>query len=71
MSDDEKYLVWSIEHQAWWGPGRNGYVTDIDVAGIYSRGEAIDICRDALPGRPKPLFNEVPVPVAAMREVMG
>jgi hypothetical protein len=65
----DEYLIWSIEHQAWWGPGENGYVTNVDDAGVYSRKRAVDICKRALPGRPKPLFNEIPVPRLLMREI--
>jgi hypothetical protein len=49
MSADT-YLVWSHEHSAWWGPGRNGYVRRLSQAGRYSRAVALDICCTALPG---------------------
>lgn len=34
------YLVWSIEHDAWWRPGWQGYTRVIGEAGVYSRHEA-------------------------------
>jgi len=40
-----RYLVWSNEHDAWWGPGRHGYSRGLDGAGRYSRDEALEICR--------------------------
>jgi hypothetical protein len=46
-----KYLIWAGREQAWWGPARNGYTNDLAEAGRYSRAEAIDICRKALPGQ--------------------
>jgi hypothetical protein len=42
-----QYLIWSNEHEAWWGPGECGYVTVISKAGRYSREGAEAICRRA------------------------
>lgn len=39
----EAYLVWSNEHQAWWGKDRCGYTRFIDRAGRYNRAEALSI----------------------------
>jgi len=47
---DDTYLVWSHEHQAWWGPGRCGYVRSLAQAGRYSHAEALTICAQAIPG---------------------
>ena len=47
MTDKQKYLIWSLEHNAWWkpvGPTSWGYTTDINYAGLYSREEAEQIC---------------------------
>lgn len=41
------YVLWSIEHTAWWRPGRRGYTRDIRAAGRYERLEAREIVRDA------------------------
>lgn len=58
MSDDKRrplppipadYLIWSNEHRAWWRANRCGYATGLDQAGRYTRQEALDICRDAIP----------------------
>jgi hypothetical protein len=51
---EQRFLVWSHKHQAWWGPGHAGYTTDLMQAGRYTRAEALDICRNALPGQWKP-----------------
>lgn len=41
----ERYVVWSNEHRAWWGPNRCGYTLSIAKAGRYSREEALSIAR--------------------------
>ena len=41
------YVIWSVEHQAWWAPMRQGYVRDVLRAGRYSRSEARAIVDDA------------------------
>lgn len=41
--DQDRYLVWSNEHQAWWGPEHRGYTRHIDRAGRYDRAEALSI----------------------------
>jgi hypothetical protein len=38
-----RYLVWSNEHQAWWGPDHRGYTRYITRAGRYSRDDALSI----------------------------
>ena len=38
-----KFLIWSFEHQAWWGPHRIGYTLNLYAAGRYSAGEADEI----------------------------
>jgi len=50
MSDLDIYLVWSVEHDAWWGPRECGYVRSLDRAGHYSHAEALAICIKAIPG---------------------
>lgn len=42
-----RFLIWSIEHQMWWGPNKVGYRTRRDDAGEYSLAEAVSICRSA------------------------
>jgi len=41
------YLVWSIEHDAWWRPAHQGYTRDVRVAGRYSADDAYDIVKNA------------------------
>lgn len=43
----ENYLVWSNEHNAWWGPNHRGYVNRVEHAGRYSKEEALKICQGA------------------------
>lgn len=38
------WIVWSNDHEAWWGPKRSGYFTDIASAGRYTYAEAVKIC---------------------------
>lgn len=52
------WLIWSLEHGAWWAPQRNGYTRDPRAAGRYSRAEALDIVRDANVAA----FNECAIP---------
>lgn len=56
------YLIWSNEHNGWWGPNERGYVSGLQGAGEYTRDEAILICRRALPtaGHLKRI-SEIPV----------
>lgn len=58
------YLIWSHEHSGWWAPEARGYTRSLDAAGRYDRGEALEICRNALPGargRGPTVPNEIPV----------
>jgi hypothetical protein len=41
------WLVWSVEHNAWWGPDSCGYTLKLDAAGRYDFSEARNICRYA------------------------
>ena len=43
----EWFVIWSIEHNAWWAPDRRGYVRDALRAGRYARDEAREIVDDA------------------------
>lgn len=64
------YLIWSNEHRAWWAPRRNGYTGDYFAAGRYSRAEAIEICKRALPGSHVGVPNEIPISTDDMAEVL-
>lgn len=69
------YLVWSNEHRAWWRGGGWGYTSRLAEAGRYSRVQALDICRTALPTamhmRPHPMFAELPVREEDLRAFMA
>ena len=43
----ELFVIWSIEHTAWWAPNRYGYVRDVLLAGRYTRPEAREIVRES------------------------
>ena len=43
----EWFVIWSIEHNAWWAPMRQGYTRDVLSAGQYDRYEANEIVHDA------------------------
>lgn len=51
------YLVWSMEHNCWWAPAHNGYVSKREEAGRYTYEQADEIVRGANehcnPDRPK------------------
>lgn len=42
-----EWLIWSIEHSAWWKPNSNGYTEKREEAGRYSEKAAKDIVRRA------------------------
>lgn len=41
------WIIWSIEHQAWWKPNHAGYVVTRTEAGTYTFDEARDIVKGA------------------------
>lgn len=41
------FLIWSIEHGAWWKPRENGYTALRAEAGKYSLKDALRIVRSA------------------------
>lgn len=41
------WLIWSLEHEGWWGPNHNGYLKERRSAGLYSFDEALKIVKDA------------------------
>lgn len=57
------YVIWSMEHQAWWRPGRMGYSETLDGAGIYSYDAAQRIVTQANLVE----CHEAMIPVAALR----
>lgn len=41
------WMIWSIEHGAWWAPKRNGYCSSTHFAGRYTFEEAMGIVETA------------------------
>ncbi len=41
------WLIWSIEHDGWWGPDARGYTINRSEAGRYGYSEASEIVRRA------------------------
>jgi hypothetical protein len=35
-----RYVIWSFEHDAWWGPDESGYVQQLHHAGRYTAEDA-------------------------------
>jgi hypothetical protein len=66
MSDNDQYLVFSVEHSAWWGPGANGYTDRLSRAGRYSRVDALNISTNAIHGSADRfgMLPEIPVRLA-------
>jgi hypothetical protein len=60
--DEPLFVIWSIEHTAWWRPGRWGYALSLEYAGRYTRTEAEAIVADANIVS----FNECMIPVRAL-----
>jgi hypothetical protein len=63
---DDPYLIWSVEHNSWWGPARCGYVRSVAQAGRYTHAEALEICIRAIPGTSTDMgaLPELPVRLA-------
>ncbi len=45
--NEREWLIWSIEHNAWWKPNENGYTQERDEAGKYTFGQACSIVKIA------------------------
>jgi len=58
-----EYVIWSIEHQAWWRAGRMGYAITLAEAGRYGEREAAAIIKKA--NYPPGTFHECMIPVTA------
>jgi hypothetical protein len=41
------FLIWSIEHDAWWAPAERGYTQRIADAGMYTDDESAKILERA------------------------
>jgi hypothetical protein len=69
----DTYLIYSVEHSAWWGPDRCGYVRSIAKAGRYSQAEALRLCIEAMPGTSTRLgaLPELPVRLADIETMVA
>jgi hypothetical protein len=67
--DRECWVVWSFEHDAWWGPGGRGYTADLAQAGRYTQAEALDIEWQANHYRPIVYEKALPLADAAARSL--
>jgi hypothetical protein len=47
MDEQKKWLIWSFEHVGWWKKAERGYTDEIEEAGIYPFGQAMDIVIEA------------------------
>ena len=52
-TDNTRWRIWSMEHNAFWAPNREGYTTQRDGAGIYSYEDATSIVRNGNYGTDK------------------
>ena len=64
LEDEPQYLIWSMEHNAWWAPHRRGYSETWGDAGRYTRDEAVAIVEDANGGGR--LCHEAMIPLNAV-----
>jgi hypothetical protein len=61
---NDLFLIWSMEHGAWWRPGRVGYTEKLADAGQYSRAEACEIVARA--NYPPGVCHECMIPLSAL-----
>lgn len=57
-----EFLIWSLEHTAWWAPDKMGYTTVLQQAGRYTRNQADEILEDAN----IVMFHECKIPVECL-----
>lgn len=62
IDDPTAYVIWSIEHMAWWRPASMGYTTSLHEAGRYTKAEGEDILSRAN----LVAFHECLIPVSAI-----
>lgn len=69
-----EYVIWSNEHNAWWGANHMGYYQSVENAGSYTLEEALKICNQANYGwntdRLKSIPNELPIPKHAALQLV-
>ena len=59
---DRLFVIWSIEHDAWWAPERIGYTRELHEAGRYTQAEAAEIVKRANVVE----FNEAAIPLECL-----
>ena len=47
IANSSRWIIWSIEHDAWWAENHSGYVGKRAYAGEYSFIEALRIVKGA------------------------
>lgn len=68
-----KFIIWSMDHGAWWGPACRGYVEKREDAGIYTLEKALAIvlaANDRLEDRPSEAMIPYVEPKRAEREAL-
>ncbi len=63
------YLIWSVEHDGWWGPNESGYVNDVALAGRYEKSRANAICVKANRFCDSGDVNEVAIPESSVVKI--
>ena len=65
--EDEPYLVWSVQHNAWWRDNLAGYTKRVLYAGLYSKAEALNISHHGRDGwGVNQLPDEIAVPISSI-----
>jgi len=70
MSDRRGYVIWSIEHGAWWKARHAGYTEDLTEAGRYTYDTATQIVADANRDCPPGLCHECLIPLATFGDLL-
>lgn len=63
--DESVYLIWSIEHEAWWAPNELGYTSVINEAGWYLVDDAKRILQHANSNE----INEIAIPLRMLHRM--
>jgi len=65
-----KWIIWSIEHGAWWRPRERGYTLHREEAGEYTFEDAVHIVQGANIGE-KDVPNEAMILVQSEGHIVG